>query len=83
MAGKTTAAKPMSKTEILASLSESTGLSKKEVGSVLEGLSGLISKNIGKKGPGLFSIPGLMKIQVIANRPPRQRCVPTRSSRAK
>lgn len=64
MAGKTTA-KPMSKTEILASLSESTGLSKKEVGSVLEGLSELIAKNIGKKGPGLFSVPGLMKIQVV------------------
>ncbi|MDA0835024.1 MAG: HU family DNA-binding protein [Planctomycetota bacterium] len=64
MAEKTTV-KAMSKTEILASLSESTGLSKKEVGSVLEGLSGLIAKNIGKKGPGLFSVPGLMKIQVI------------------
>lgn len=64
MAGKSTA-KPMSKTEILAALSEDTGLSKKEVGSVLESLSGLIAKNIGKKGPGLFSVPGLMKIQVI------------------
>ncbi|MFN0196881.1 MAG: HU family DNA-binding protein [Planctomycetaceae bacterium] len=55
----------MSKTEILASLAESSGLSKKEVGAVLDGLAGLIGKNIGKKGPGLFNVPGLMKIQVI------------------
>ena len=64
MAGKSTV-KPMSKTEILASLSETSGLSKKEVGAVLDALGGLIAKSIGKKGPGLFNVPGLMKIQVI------------------
>ena len=56
--------KPMSKTEILNDLSESTGLTKKEVGSVLDELGTLIEKNLGKKGPGVFNIPGLMKIQV-------------------
>lgn len=58
-------AKPLSKSEILNSLAESTGLARKEVASVLEGLSGLIGKNIGKKGPGVFTVPGLLKIQVI------------------
>jgi nucleoid DNA-binding protein len=65
MASTKAKAKPMSKTEILNSLAEGTGLSKKEVGSVLDELSSLISRNIGKRGPGIFSIPGLMKIQVI------------------
>lgn len=57
--------KPMSKSEVLNALSEQTGLSRKEVQKVLEGLSDLIQKNIGKKGPGVFNVPGLMKIQVI------------------
>ncbi|MCG6154909.1 HU family DNA-binding protein [Rubinisphaera margarita] len=56
--------KPMSKTEILNSLSESTGLSKKEVSSVLDSLNSLIEQNLGKKGPGVFNMPGLFKIQV-------------------
>lgn len=59
------AAKPLSKTEIIAALAESTGLSKKDVGSVLTGLSELIGKNLGKKGPGVFALPGLMKLNVI------------------
>jgi len=43
-------------------LSESCGLSKKEIGVVFENLSDLIGMDIGKKGPGSFNIPGLMKI---------------------
>ena len=56
--------KPMSKTEVLNALAEKSGLSKKEVGRVLESLSSLISENIGSGGPGVFNIPGLMKITV-------------------
>ena len=58
------AQKPMTKTEILNALAESTELSKKQVGEVLEGLSTLIASSIGPKGPGVFNFPGLMKIQV-------------------
>ena len=58
------AAKPMTKTEILNALAESTELSKKQVGSVLDELATLIGKSLGKKGPGIFNIPGLMKISV-------------------
>lgn len=56
------AAKSMSKTEVLNSLAESTGLSKKEIGVILDELAGLIGSQIGKKGPGVFTVPGLMKI---------------------
>ncbi len=55
----------MTKTEILAALAEDTGLTKKEVASVIERLGVLIGKNLGKRGPGAFSIPGLMKVKVI------------------
>ncbi len=64
MAG-TESAKPMSKSEIFASLAESTGLSRKDVAKVFEELSALIGKNVGKKGPGVFAVPGLLKITVI------------------
>ena len=53
------------KSEILASIAETTELSRKQVASVFEALSGLIKKNVGKKGPGKFVVPGLMKIVVI------------------
>jgi hypothetical protein len=43
----------------------STGLTRKQVAAVLNDLTGLIAKNVGKKGPGLFVLPGLMKIMVI------------------
>jgi nucleoid DNA-binding protein len=59
------ASKLPSKSEILASIAGTTELSRKQVASVFEALSGLIKKNVGKKGPGMFVVPGLMKIVVI------------------
>ncbi len=59
------AAKVLTKSEILASLAEATGLSRRDVASVFDALSGLIKANVGKKGPGLFVVPGLMKIMVV------------------
>jgi len=57
--------KPLSKSEVLNALAESTGLARKDIASVLTELSGLISKNLGKKGPGVFAVPGLLKITVV------------------
>ncbi len=57
--------KPMTKTEILAALAEDTGLSKKEVASVIDGLGTLIGKSLGKRGPGVFNLPGMLKVKVI------------------
>jgi nucleoid DNA-binding protein len=62
---KSGVSKPISKSEVLASLAEESGLSKKQVSTVLDSLSGLIGKNVGKKGPGVFALPGLMKITVV------------------
>jgi nucleoid DNA-binding protein len=59
------AAKLPTKSEILASIAETTELSRKQVASVFDALSGLIKKNVGTKGPGMFVVPGLMKIVVI------------------
>jgi len=59
------AGKAPSKSEILSSIAVSTELSRKQVASVFDALAGLIGKNVGKKGPGLFVVPGLLKITVI------------------
>jgi nucleoid DNA-binding protein len=57
--------KASTKAEIHTKISEKTGLSKKEVASVFEALSEQINTSLGKKGPGLFVIPGLLKLKVV------------------
>jgi nucleoid DNA-binding protein len=64
MATKTGASKPLSKSDVLNSLAQDTELSRKQVAGVLDALSALIARNVGKKGPGVFAVPGLMKITV-------------------
>ena len=56
-------AKAATKTVLFQSLAESTGLTKKQVASVLEGLEKFIKDQVGKKGPGLVTLPGLLKIK--------------------
>ena len=56
--------KPPSKSEIMASIAETTELSRKQVASVFDALNGLIQDNLKPRGPGTFSVPGLMKIVV-------------------
>ena len=55
--------KELTKGEIVSSLSESTGLTKVDVTKVLGELNSLVEKSIGKRGPGIFTIPGLLKIK--------------------
>jgi nucleoid DNA-binding protein len=57
--------KPMTKTEIVASLAESTELSKQQVAGLFDELAKLIATNLSADGPGQFAIPGMMKIKVV------------------
>lgn len=59
------ARKPVTKTEIIAALCESTGLTKQQVGGLLDDLTALIAKNLGEGGPGAFTLPGLLQIKVV------------------
>ncbi len=59
------AAKPATKSEVLACIAASTELSRKQVAAVFDALAGCIKNAVGKKGPGLFAVPGLMKIVVV------------------
>jgi len=57
------AKKPPTKTQILADIADATGLTKKDVAAVFEALAAEIKKNLGSRGPGVFTIPGLLKIE--------------------
>jgi nucleoid DNA-binding protein len=53
------------KAEIFSALAEKTGLGKKEVAGLFDALGELIARELGKKGPGQFVVPGLLKLKVV------------------
>lgn len=57
--------KGINKSETYQHLAQTTGLSKKQVASVLDELAQLVGRELGKKGPGVFTIPGLLKVKRI------------------
>lgn len=57
--------KPRTKSQLYSDLAEASDLSKKQVSSVFENLASLIKKDLGRRGPGVFNVPGLMKIKVV------------------
>ncbi len=64
--------KPPTKSEIFAKIADDTGLTKKDVSAVFDSLNGQIKKNLGGRGaPGMFTIPGLMKM-VVVKKPARK-----------
>ena len=60
---KNGAAKPKNKSQTYTELAESTGLARKDVQKCFDALSDMIQKELGKKGPGVFVIPGLLKLK--------------------
>ncbi len=56
---------PLTKGGIVKSLVDMTSLAKKEVVSVLDGLTTLIELHVKSRGPGKFTMPGLLKITVV------------------
>jgi len=55
--------KPPTTTEIMSNIADATGLSKKDVALVFDALSDEIKKAMGSRGAGMFSLPGLLKIE--------------------
>lgn len=54
--------KPRTKSEVFTAIAEATELTRKQVASVFETLADLIKKDL--RGPGIFTVPGLMKLVV-------------------
>lgn len=63
----------MSKSELIGKIADTTELTKRDVGAVLESLSEQIERSLGRRGPGVFTLPGLIKIE--------KRRVPARKAR--
>lgn len=59
---KVAAKRPQSKSETLNNVATATNLSRKEVSAVIDALVGEVKKAMSSRGPGMFTIPGLVKI---------------------
>lgn len=70
---KKTATKARTKSEVFGTLAEATDLTRKQVNMVFEELAGVIKKDLGKRGPGIFTVPGLMKIKVVRKKATKSR----------
>ena len=64
-------AEKLTKGQIVNSIADSTGLSKKQVGLVMDEIDSLIERSIKKRGAGEFTIPGIFKITTV-NKPARK-----------
>lgn len=73
MAKKNATGKSLSKGQVYSELAEGSELSRKQVASLFDGLAGVIKRELGKKGPGLFTVPGLMKIKVVRKKATKER----------
>lgn len=56
---------PLTKSQLLLTISENTGLSKKQTTAVLDELSSLIARHVKKGAAGVFTLPGLVKIKTV------------------
>lgn len=61
---KSAAGKVRSKSEVFRELAEVAGVTRKQIAGIFDGMSAMIKKDL-NKGPGMFSVPGLMKITVV------------------
>ena len=61
---KAETAKPLTKTELIANIVAATELPKKDVVAVMDALSNEIKNSFGKKGPKVFVLPGLIKVDL-------------------
>ena len=56
-------AKAATKSAMFQELATQTGLSRKDVATLFDKLTEYIKDQIGKKGPGIFTLPGLLKVK--------------------
>ena len=59
------APKAMTKSAVYDEIAKNTDLSKKQIGEVFDALSKLLKRELGKKGPGMFTLPGLAKLKLV------------------
>lgn len=61
------------KAQLLAAVSEDTGLTKKQVAGVLDSLGNIMNRHLKKRGAGTFTLPGLAKFTVATKKATKAR----------
>ncbi len=61
----TAVAEPMTKSELYATIAENTDLTKKQVSAVMDELAVQVERHMKKRGAGIFTLPGLLKLKVV------------------
>ncbi len=56
--------KRMTKAAIMSELAERTDMTKKQVAQVFDALQAMIKRELGRRGPGEFVIPDMLKLKV-------------------
>jgi len=56
---------PLTKGGIVTAVTDMTCLAKKDVTAVMDALGSVIEAHVASRGPGKFTLPGLMKISVV------------------
>jgi len=57
--------KRMSKSQFVSAVAEKSGLTKKEAAAAVDAINAVLVHQLGKKGPGEFILPGLLKLTVV------------------
>lgn len=65
MARTTALKQPMTKAQLISAIADESGLTRKQVADVLTALGGQIQRHVKKRGPGTFTLPGLLKIRTV------------------
>jgi len=60
-----TAIKARTKSQVFGELAEGAELTRRQITNIFDGLATMIKKDLGKRGPGVFTVPGLMNIKVV------------------
>lgn len=63
MAKANSSKKSMTKSDLLNAIAGETDLKRRDVSSVLDSLSKQVKKSLGRSGAGMFTLPGLVKIE--------------------
>ncbi|WP_025770406.1 HU family DNA-binding protein [Thioalkalivibrio sp. HK1] len=56
---------PLTKTQLVSEIATNTELTKQQVAGVIDELGNQIKRHVEKKGPGTFTMPGLLKIKTV------------------
>ncbi len=57
--------KAMTKSALYQEIANSTKLTRKQVSEVFDALAKVVAQQLGKKGPGVFTLPGMAKLKLV------------------